>query len=308
MSYRVYKMMKKVVKFQVSFLGRDILLITAVSMTVLMTWNHAASAQVHRYYPGRDSFLRIQTDSAEELARVLNTNPTARRNLATYFHKPEAEIVNYIKDNLILKTLEEDLVVTNHGVTKSGYIYPVKTRIKKGNRIWVDKNTGQPVLKWLCTNPVASRLPLTPLVKVKAITPSSPPRRAVQEEVAPTLKKTEPTPETVPMPVEPHVEVEKLAPAPPPEVPIVVPPLSPSVSLQRASVPLHIDKVAVPAVLLLSQFGAPSSSDALQQKGPIPTPPPSPNTVPEPGTVGLLFLGLGTGLALLRRRPTNPSL
>jgi hypothetical protein len=52
---------------------------------LLGSWCDVVSAQVHRYYPGRDSFLRIQTDSAEELARVLNTNPAARRNLAKYF-------------------------------------------------------------------------------------------------------------------------------------------------------------------------------------------------------------------------------
>jgi hypothetical protein len=267
---------------------------------LLGSWCSSASAQVHRYYPGRDSFLRIQTDSAEELARVLNTNPTARRNLAKYFHTSEVEIVEYVKNNLVLKTLEEDMVVTNHGVTKKGYIYPVKTRIKKGNRIWVDKNTGEPVLKWLCTNPVVSKLPLTPrVVKVEKMVPAPTSGRIAQQEEAAPAVAADPAPEAVAMPVEPRAEVvEPVAEVitPVESVPAPVSVVNEIKAPAAVAIPVrpvfHLNNVAVPAALILSQVGGPSNNR--------PSPTPRPNTIPEPGT--LVLCATGIGLLAARRR------
>jgi hypothetical protein len=188
-------------------------------------------------------------------------------------------------------------------VTKKGYIYPVKTRIKKGNRIWVDKNTGEPVLKWLCTNPVAKTLPVAPrVVKVEKMAPLATTRASRQEEIAPAVP-SEPTPEVTAMPVEPRAQVEIAAPVLPPPAPAVVQsPINPAPIAVNRPVSFQVAKVSIPVALLLSQTGGPSNSVSLKRPGPSPDPNPSPNpnTIPEPGTVALFLVG--AGLFVARRR------
>jgi hypothetical protein len=191
-------------------------------------------------------------------------------------------------------------------VTKKGYIYPVKTRIKKGNRIWVDKNTGEPVLKWLCTNPVAKKLPVAPrVVNVEKMTPlATTGRVSQQEEVAPVVP-SEPTPEVTAMPVEPRAQVESAAPiepAPAPE-PVVESPIVKVPIAIKNPVSFHIEKVGIPVALLLSQVGGSSNSVSLKRPSttPKPNPSPKPNALPEPGTIGLVLTGVGL-LAARRRK------
>ncbi|MES2459841.1 MAG: PEP-CTERM sorting domain-containing protein, partial [Armatimonadota bacterium] len=49
-----------------------------------------------------------------------------------------------------------------YGVTKAGRIYAVRTQLPRGTRVWATRS-GEPVLKWLCANPLTKTLPGTRL-------------------------------------------------------------------------------------------------------------------------------------------------
>lgn len=117
-----------------------------------------AAAQRRHEPTGPDSFLEYQVESTDELVDVLRTNPTLRRRYARHFGVPESKAVDFVRRALVPHRLTESRDVTVYGVTKSGRIYPVRTRLRKGTRVWANRS-GKPILKWLCANPMTRALP-----------------------------------------------------------------------------------------------------------------------------------------------------
>lgn len=148
---------------------------------------------------GPDAFLRFQVESTDELVEVLRTNPTLRKRYAKHFGVSEAEVVDFVKRALVPYRLPEARAVTTYGVTKTGRIYAVRTRLKKGTRVWANRS-GVPVLKWLCANPLTNRLPGTRITTAPKL--SAPPKVAqvdTSRAVPPVLEEGVPVvPELIP--------------------------------------------------------------------------------------------------------------
>jgi hypothetical protein len=117
---------------------------------------------------GPDAFLQFQIDSTNELVAVLKSDPVLRRRYARHFGVSEAEIVDFIKRSLIPYRLPQSRAVTVYGVTRSGRIYGVRTRLNKGTQVWATRS-GVPILKWLCANPMTKTLPGTRLARAPRV-------------------------------------------------------------------------------------------------------------------------------------------
>ena len=107
---------------------------------------------------GPDSFLAFPVETTAELAATLRSDPALRKRYARHFGVGEAEIVDYVARALVPYRLPRARTMTVYGVTRSGRIYPVRTRLPRGTRVWATRS-GVPVLKWLCSNPFTRTLP-----------------------------------------------------------------------------------------------------------------------------------------------------
>jgi hypothetical protein len=98
------------------------------------------SAQRIREPSGPDAFLNFQVGSTRELVAVLRTNARLRRLYASHFGVSEAEVIDYIQRVLVPYRLPRDQAVQTYGVTRDGRIYAVRTRLRRGTRVWANRS------------------------------------------------------------------------------------------------------------------------------------------------------------------------
>jgi hypothetical protein len=165
------------------------------------------AAQKHHRPAGPDAFLDYQVDSTSELVAALQSNPALRRRYARHFGVSEARVIEFVKNALVPYRLPAARSVTTYGVTKSGTIYAVRTRLPKGTRVWATRS-GEPVLKWLCANPLTKTLPGTRLVGKPRTARMRPARRGLAAPAPPAdageilvLEEASPVPAAPPVPV-----------------------------------------------------------------------------------------------------------
>jgi hypothetical protein len=118
----------------------------------------AAVGQRRYARPGPDSFLAFPVESTRELAAALRSDPALRARYARHFGAGEAEVIGFVERALVPYRLPQSRTLTVYGVTRSGRIYPVRTRLRRGTRVWATRS-GVPILKWLCSNPLTRSLP-----------------------------------------------------------------------------------------------------------------------------------------------------
>lgn len=233
---------------------------------------------------GPDAFLAFQVESIDELVAVLKTNPTLRKRYAKHFGVSEAEVVDFVKRSLVPYRLPADREVKTYGVTKTGRIYSVRTRLKKGTRVWANRS-GVPILKWLCANPLTNRLPGT---KIASPVVSRAPHVA---QVRPVPALT-PTAEGAAVP--PTIISENFTP------PIV----ATETGLEGTGTG-YVAPLVAPGTSLRFPLGGLAAAAfiplAVRGGGSTPVTPRPPDTIPEPGTLILLAGGMPLGLVALRR-------
>lgn len=137
----------------------------------------------------RDSFSPHPVDTIDELVASVKKNPALRHLYARHFGVSETQVIDFFSRALIVKKLPNDRSMTVYGVTKTGHIYPVRTRLRAGELVWTTRS-GLPILRWRCANPFTNKLPGTLL--------SSPPKQArlakIPRAIPPrTLAQTTPT-------------------------------------------------------------------------------------------------------------------
>lgn len=250
--------------------------------------------------PGRDRFLNDPVLTTDELVEALKTNKVFRQNIAHHFHLPEERVVAFVQDALVPMELPADTKVTNYGVTRTGYIYGKKMVLKKGTRIWATRS-GDPVLKWICSNPLIARAP------VLKEPPKSTPVASRSKEIG--IKQVAAN-EVAPLGMDalPGGVVADNTPDEPPVIPpikVASEPLkgSGSNSVKAAGIAAALPAIARSGLPLLPIAGF-AGTIVRSQPTPGPLrggPSPSGHSVPEPGSLVLIGLGL-TGLPFLRRR------
>jgi PEP-CTERM motif len=254
-----------------------------------------------------DAFVKTELHSVDQLAEVAQSNPRVRRNFARHFGIPESQVATYFRRNLVLTRLRESRDVTVYAVTRTGRIYPVHERLRKGTLVYALRN-GEPVLKGLCANPLVRRLP--PMAMAPPRTPAipRPPQVAAPPVVTPPAPPETPLPppttaflppappETsvapLPIPLESGPVVEAVPASPPPVVSAAPPPHGHGFN---------------PAWLLAGVpfFFINTGGDHHAPPREIGPPPPiiPPPAVPEPGTWVLLGTSLPLAGLALRKKP-----
>lgn len=133
-----------------------------------LTFGSIVLADKHHYPNSPDSFLKYQVDSTSELVEALRADRQLRERYAKHFGIPESHVVDFVKSALVPYQLPEDRAVTTYGVTKTGVVYGVRTRLRKGTKVWANRS-GVPILKWLCANPLTKTLPGTKLARARQV-------------------------------------------------------------------------------------------------------------------------------------------
>ena len=136
---------------------------TAVALFSLLVSMTGANAQTRlSSNPNdlRDAFAShpTQANSPEAFANFVAKNQSLSQRYARHFGVPQERIVSFFKTSLVATTLPKPQTFTTYGVTRGGDIYPVKTTLPAGSQVWATRD-GVPVIKWNCSNPLATSLP-----------------------------------------------------------------------------------------------------------------------------------------------------
>ncbi len=225
------------------------------------------------------SFLNYHVSTAHGLSEEVAQDMVVRARLARHFHMTEAGVVAYVQQNLV----EGRLSAAQAGrykiacITPSGREYFITEHLAVGTPVFLLAETGQPILRLACGNPLVSSLPPVapkPRIKPAALVAS---RTAVPAPVV-----TPPALAPVSFNVAPALTATTLS------APTMVKIAGLTQVLSHGStnfVPVAIGGVALG--LLSHHHHAPT---------PMPTPGP-PAAVPEPSTLALLALCGGFLLA-----------
>ena len=113
-----------------------------------------------------DSYLQDRVYTVDQLIQQVQNNPTVRQRFARHFQIPQDRVVSYMRANLVESYIPETRRYTVYCMSPSGRIFAVKQTFHKGTKVFALRN-GEPVLKWLCGNPLSKFLPA---VQTKTIT------------------------------------------------------------------------------------------------------------------------------------------
>ncbi|MBS1705237.1 MAG: PEP-CTERM sorting domain-containing protein [Armatimonadetes bacterium] len=215
-------------------------------------------------------FLVKPANSVGDLVGQIKRYPTVSHNYERHFGMTQSEVIAYMK-SLKLTTLPQGGMFLVYNVPQSTGILRSKVlNLKKGTKIWVDWQ-GQPVLQWICGNPM-TRGPKqvatdTSLALVTAGAPSND-----------VISGVEPMPTDEGAPIYAQYSEPSLPSVVETEVPIVI-------SKSRSN-----DLSSLALIPILGAF-------ALSKKGGDD----EPNPVPEPATMVIV----GTGLAYIVSKKRN---
>lgn len=111
---------------------------------------------------GRDAFMPLPSTTSADLARRLKADPKLLNAYAKHFGVDAKRIPAFVKDALVLRPLSKAQAVVTYGRTPSGHVYPVRQMLPAGSQVWMTRD-GKAWLKWKCTNPLGTTLPIVPM-------------------------------------------------------------------------------------------------------------------------------------------------
>ncbi|MGO8673278.1 MAG: hypothetical protein ACLQVD_18200 [Capsulimonadaceae bacterium] len=142
----------------------------SAAATVRSQTKSAPSAAAHNRRTPPDSYLQFKVYSVDELVAAVQSSAHIRHIYSQTFRVPENRVIQYMRANLIASYVPETQTYTCYCAHPDGTVYPTKQTFRRGTKVFALRN-GQPVLKWLCGNPLSRFLPAVevhevPVVKV----------------------------------------------------------------------------------------------------------------------------------------------
>ena len=105
-----------------------------------------------------DSYLQDRVYTVDQLIQQVQDNPTVRQRFARHFQIPKTAS-SATCGPIWWKATSRKRAATRFIVCpRSGRIFAVKQTFHKGTKVFALRN-GEPVLKWLCGNPLSKFLP-----------------------------------------------------------------------------------------------------------------------------------------------------
>lgn len=247
--------------------------------------------------PGRDQFLNLPVRTTDALVKALRESPRLRRLYARHFGISEDRVVEFTRDALVLTALPRAMEITTFGVRRSGAIYPIRQRLRKGALVWATRS-GQPILKWQCSNPIGKSMPGTRL-NPRPVAARPQPARPVVHGIDVNPARPAPTADLPPAPAMTPALAEEPFPDNPPIDVADAPEVSGEAVAEMRGSPHGLFNLRG-GIPYLGLSGL--TSLILLPPGTPRTPRIPPTTVPEPGAFALIAVAGGAALRLWRRR------
>lgn len=137
----------------------------ALGLLAIALATGAAQAAPRRPTPPA-SYLRYKVYTVDQLVQQVRTDPWVRSAYARTFHIPEDQVLQYMERNVVESYIPATKEYTVYCISPSGRIYTVNQIFKAGTKVFALRN-GQPVIKWVCGNPLMSHLPTVETRTVK---------------------------------------------------------------------------------------------------------------------------------------------
>jgi hypothetical protein len=154
----------------------------------------------------RNSYLIRPVASAQELANQIRTEPVVAQRYARHFKRSAWEFAEYVEKHLRLTRLERAQTFNVYYSPPDDRLLVVRRTLPKGTPVFVERNTGKPILKANCGNP------LTPAASIPT------PQATLPIEIASVATPTPVFAEIIDAPQAPTVELIEIADAPIEEV------------------------------------------------------------------------------------------
>jgi hypothetical protein len=154
----------------------------------------------------RNSYLIRPVASAQELANQIRTEPVVAQRYARHFKRSAWEFAEYVEKHLRLTRLERAQTFNVYYSPPDDRLLVVRRTLPKGTPVFVERNTGKPILKANCGNP------LTPAASIPT------PQATLPIEIASVATPTPVFAEIIDAPQAPTIEIMEVADAPIEEV------------------------------------------------------------------------------------------
>ncbi len=212
-------------------------------------------------------FLYMRAESPAALADQIISNKMVADNYRRHFGISRDALVNYIRQNVEIRTLDKDYRGTVHFISAGRKIGQRNTVLRKGTRVFAVKN-GPPIMEWRCGNPLTKQLPA-----IVASKPTPPAPVVTEPEVAGVVEA---------------VEIGQTLASAPAAVPLAVVPATVTTGIPAIEPPIPFaPALAMVAPALVAGVAVKSSAAP---------------TVPEPASSAALFIGGAMVILHMRRR------
>ena len=105
-----------------------------------------------------DSYLKYKVYNLNQLLNQVQSDPAMLRLYARHFGRSQNRIISYMRSDLVESYIPVTTKYPVYCVRPNGQIYSVTQTFKQGTKVFALRN-GQPVLKWVCGNPLSRTLP-----------------------------------------------------------------------------------------------------------------------------------------------------
>jgi len=182
--------------------------VAGIGLTILIVLvaKAAVAAESIAVVP-RNSYLIRPVASARDLANQIRTEPVVAQRYARHFKRSAWEFADYVEQHLRLTRLERAQTFNVYYSLPDDRLLVVRRTLPKGTPVFVERTTGNPILKANCGNP------LTPAAAIP-----TPPQATLPVEIASVATPIPMLADTINAPQAPSIEIVEIADAPIEEV------------------------------------------------------------------------------------------